>query len=288
MLQRTSLVAAMITMSLAACGGGGGSDDTAVSANPPAPTAPSPSPSATPEPGAAPAPTATAPTPSAPSASTPPPVTPGVATPPPPAQSPASTPVPSVPGSLVWAALVRGVSDEPNHDGNPYTKYRKVLAGDNFYYLGGALVSHSIGGGFPGASGIGLTGFVAVTPVINGGVITSVTANDLTLEGASLDLRNVNPAINASAGTWTNGQWFATLLVQSVSGQPDLMRVCWNTHLPPPPPVTGPPGFDPLVREAPFKRLMCGVYNNKQAGPDVGGYVIDDFAGKVTTYSASW
>lgn len=288
MLQRTSLVAVMLSMSMAACGGGGGSD-TAVSASPAAPV-PSPSPSASPAPGAVatPAPGAVA-TP-APGSAPAPVVAPGVATPVPAPSAPApSAATPAVSGPIVLAALTAGVSPAPNPEGSPYTDFRKVVASDNsYYFIGDALTSYTIGGGFPNASGFGLTGVVAIEPQVSNGVITSVKANGLTLEGSPLDLRNANPAIDASAGTWTSGQWFATLLVQSVSGQPDRMRVCWNAHLPPPPPVTGPPGFTPLVREAPFKRLMCGVYSNKQVGPDVGGYISDDFAGTVTVYSAAW
>jgi hypothetical protein len=257
MLQKTSLVAALISMSAAACGGGG--SDTAVSASP-----------------AAQSPVAAFSTAMAASTATTP------------AAPEASARAPSVSGPLVWAALQTGVSADPHPD-NPYTNYRKVMTAENtYYFLGDALVSHSMGSGFAGASGIGITGLVSVEPVANDGVIVAVKANGLTLEGAPLDLRNVNPAIDAAAGTWTSGEWFATLLLQSVANRPDLMRVCWDTQLPPPEPVTGPPGFSPVVREAPFKRLMCGVYSNSQPGPDVGGYVVDDFNGTVTTFSGTW
>jgi hypothetical protein len=161
------------------------------------------------------------------------------------------------------------------------------VAGDSYFFLGDALTSFTVTRGFPGASGFGLNHVVDIKPQINNGVITSVKANGLTLEGGSLDLRNATVTLDHGAGTWTNGNWFAALVVQSVPGRSDQMRVCWNAHLPPPPPVTGPPGFEPLVREQPFKRLMCGVYS-KQGGAAVGGYLADDVDGKVTYYNGSW
>ncbi len=193
---------------------------------------------------------------------------------------------PSVRGPAVLAALTAGVSPDPA-PGTPYSNYRKVVSGNDSYYLGGSLTSYTVTAGFPGASGIGLNHIVEVQPQFNGGVITSVKANGLTLEGAPLDLRNATVTLDQGAGTWRSGDSFAALVVQSVSGQPDLMRVCWNAHLPPPAPVTGPPGYEPMVRSAPFKRLMCGVYS-KQGGPSVGGYLADDFNGTVRNYSGSW
>jgi hypothetical protein len=139
---------------------------------------------------------------------------------------------------------------------------------------------------FPGASGFGLWDVVNVQGNFNDGVIHSVTANGMTLTGLSLDLRNAELQVEATAGTWTNGRWFASLVIQSQGA--DLMRVCWNVHLPPPPPVTGPPGFEPVVREADFKRLMCGIYSRTETGRDRGGYMVDDYAGQVTTYTGRW
>ena len=283
MLQRTSLAAVMISMSMAACGGGG-SDETAVSANPPAPV-PSPSPSAAPAPGTTPA----AGTVPAPVGASPAPV--GASPTPAPSGAPAAGPVaaPAASGLLVWAALEAGVSPSPNPEGNPYTNYRKVSSPDgSYYFLGGAMTTHVIGGGFPNASGLGLTHVVTVEPQVSNGVITGVTANGLSMEGPTLDLRSANLPYDRDPIAWTNGQYSVKLLVQSVSGQPDSMRVCWDAHLPPPTPVAGPPGFVPQVRSEPFRRLMCGVYSNKQSGPDRGGYVIDDFGGKKTTYTANW
>jgi hypothetical protein len=123
---------------------------------------------------------------------------------------------------------------------------------------------------------------------MDGGIIRSVRANGVDLQGAPLDLRNVDPAIDASAGEWRSGAWFAKLVIQSVAGNQDLVRVCWDAHLPPPPPLTGPSGTTGSVRDQPFKRLMCGVYSKSQPGPDRGGYVSDDLGGTISTYSASW
>ena len=266
---------ALIALLVAGCGGGG-SDDTAVSANPPAPAPVE-------APGAAPAPApGTSP---APSPGTSPAPAPGAGPAPGAAPGPAS---PSVSGPLVLAALQTGVSPDPAPD-NPYSNNRKVVApGGGYYFLGGALSSYTLSGGFPGGSGIGLWHRVDIEPIASGGVIVAVKANGLTLEGAPLDLRNVDPGIDANAATWSSGEWFATLLVQSVPARADLMRVCWNARLPPPPPVPGPPGYTPLTRTEPFKRLMCGVYNRDKAGPDVGGYLVDEFSGVVGTYSGAW
>ncbi len=114
------------------------------------------------------------------------------------------------------------------------------------------------------------------------GVIDAVIANGMTMTGPQLDLRNVDPQLDATAGTWSNGKWFARLVIQS---QGELVRVCWNAYLPEPPPVTGPPGYKPLVRGADFKRLMCGVYSGSR---EAGGHVQDDFAGTIRTYTATW
>ncbi|MEO7937145.1 MAG: hypothetical protein ABIR55_00825 [Burkholderiaceae bacterium] len=194
----------------------------------------------------------------------------------------------TVSGLMVMAALQAGISSDPASN-NPYSDYRTVKssAGD-YFLLGGKLQSAVVSGGFPGASGQGLWDAVSVEPVMNGGVIMAVKANGLTLEGAQLDLRNINLALDAAAGTWRSGTSFASLIIQEVSGRADLMRVCWNAHLPAPDPVTGPPGFVPLERSAMFKRLMCGVYRRDAGATDVGGYLIDDLNGNVRTFVGNW
>jgi hypothetical protein len=189
----------------------------------------------------------------------------------------------------VWSALQYGLSSDPERYDNPYTSYRRVFSPDgNSYFLGGRYESFIITGGFPGASGIGIWHWVRIEPAASNGMIYAVTANGLTYSGAQLNLQTVNPVIDQTTATWTNGPYFVSLLVQSVPGRSDLMRVCWNAYLPPPDPVTGPPDYTPLVRTAPFKRLQCGIYDRAQPSPDRGAYMIDDYDGRVVTYTGAW
>lgn len=271
-MNKKNFTAALVII-LAGCGGGGGTD-TAVSASPPAPGPIGAAPVAEP-PAQPPA--------NNPPAAQPPAAGPSTTEPPATAPTPAA---PTVSGSLVWAALQQGVSPDPA-PANPYTNNRQVFHEDGrAYFLGGALSSHSLGRTPWGP--IAIDALVNVSMVGSEGVIYAVKANDLTLEGPPLDLRSVDPALDATAATWTNGPWFASLVVQSVPGNEALMRVCWNSHLPPPPPLTGPPDVPPVVRTVPLKRLMCGVYGRSAASRDVGGYVVDDFDGVVTTYRGAW
>lgn len=258
MLQRTSLVAVMISMSMAACGGGGGGEDaTAVSANPTAPAA-SPSPVGSPAPGATPAP--------APSSNATP--SPGPSNPTP------DAPAPTVPGPAVLEALGAGVSEDPAPT-NPAVPYRRLAAGPGtYYFLGGKMVSHSQGFGPTGPRPAAV---VDIKAQINNGVLTSVEANGVNLEGPSLDLRSAPvPVGEEPANTWTSGSSTASLVVQSVNGEPNLMRVCWRVNLP------------TSERVEPLKRLMCGVYDIRQPGKDVGGYVEDTIGSNVTAYTGSW
>ena len=259
MLQRTSLVAVMMLMSVAACGGGGGSDETAVSSSPPAPS-PSPSPSTAPTPDAAATP--------APGPSAGPAPAPGGASP-----VPAAPSAPTVPGTAVRAALEAGVSPDPAPE-NPTTDFRKVAAGPGtYYYLGDALMSHSMG---VGPSGPRPAAVVDIRPQMNNGVITSVKANGLDLAGSPLDLRFANLPIGEEAATWSSGSSSVALKVVSVNGQPNLMRVCWDVNLP------------SSERVEPMKRLMCGVYDINQPGKDVGGYMEDTIGSNKTTYVGTW
>jgi hypothetical protein len=252
-LKATSSGAAMIALLLAGCGGGGGSDETAVSgaAEPPSPIVAAPDPA-------------------------------------PPAPAPEPSPVAKVAGEVVWAALQTGISPDPNPT-EPVSNYRKVHTGDNlFIYLGSrpkSLESHSFTTSPWGS--LMKEGDVNVSATGSEGVIDGVTANDLDLVGPQLDLRNVDPVVDATAGTWTNGDWSAQLVIQSAES-PDLMRVCWNVHLPPPRTVFGPPGSTPVVFTVPLKRLMCGVYGRALPGPDLGGYVEDDRNGTKRIFRGSW
>ena len=213
MLQRTSLAAVMISMSMAACGGGGGGEETAVSASPTRawrnarpstarrlaaapPLGPGADRATASAPAPAPAPAAATPAPASvlprrrlallaigtvagdvrASASAPAPVTAPVAAP---------VAAPSVGGPAVLAALTAGVSPDPA----PATPVQQLPQGlvpvTPIYFLGGALTSYTLTGGFPGASGIGLNHRVEIQPQFNGGVITSVKANGVTLEGGA-------------------------------------------------------------------------------------------------------
>lgn len=258
-LSATGSSLTLIALLIGGCGGGS-SDDTAVSGAPDAPS-----------------PVAEVPAP------------PPVAAVPAPPPAPEPAPVPTVSGEVVWAALQTGISPDPEPI-EPVTNYRKVYtdAGE-FIHLGGdadALDSHT----FTSSSWGPLIKdrLVRVSLTGSDGVIDAVTANDLPLVGPQLDLRNVDPAVDATAGTWSNGAWSAQLIVQSVES-PDLMRVCWNVHLPPPAPVRGPPGVPVTPPDTvPLKRLMCGVYSRAQAGPDVGGYVVDDFNGTKRAFRGTW
>jgi len=166
---------------------------------------------------------------------------------------------------------------------------RRVFSAEDRYYLlsgsNGRMVSGVLSGLPWGA--IGGANFTVVEPAASGGVIYAITANSLTLEGQQLDLRGATVPLDATIGTWSSGEWYASLVTTSIAGSTDLMRVCWNLNLPPPPPITGPPGVEPVVRAEPFKRLMCGVYP-RSGSPNVGGYLIDDFGGTIRTFTGSW
>jgi hypothetical protein len=197
--------------------------------------------------------------------------------------------VPKVSGEVVWAALQTGISPDPR-PAQPVTNYRKVYtAAGEFIHLGGdsdVLESHS----FTRSSWGPLIRDRLVTVDTTGsdGVIDAVTANGLPLVGPQLDLRNVDPSVDTTAGTWSNGAWSAQLIVQSAES-PDLMRVCWNVNLPPPAPVRGPPGAPVNSPDTvPLRRLMCGVYSRAQPGPDLGGHVEDDFNGEKRTFRGRW
>ena len=195
----------------------------------------------------------------------------------------------SVGGAVVLSALRAGVRPDPAAQ-DPYATgcRRLVGAAQASFWVCGAMSSYQLRSGFPGGSGIGAWGAVKAEPVFEGTRITAVIANGLRLEGASLDLAGMNPPIDTPAATWTNGRWSARLLVASVPADPSLMRVCWQLVLPAPAPVTGPPGFEPLVRDAPLKRTMCAVYSRVAPGPDRGGFLVDDVGGSVTTYEGTW
>ena len=178
-----------------------------------------------------------------------------------------------VDGTAVRAALEAGVSPDPSST-NPITRDRQVAAGaGSYYYLGSALMSYTMGAG-PG--GVTLAAVVDVKPQMNNGVITSLKANSLTLEGPTLDLRSADLPLGENAATWTSGNSSATLRVETDNGQSNRLRVCWDVDLP------------ATQRVERLKRVMCGVYDVNQPGKDVGGYIRDTIGSSVTQYSGSW
>ena len=204
------------------------------------------------------------PAPATPTPDVPTPVVPAPATPSPAAATPAATPDAATPAP---EAVAQTQAD---------------------FYLCGAMRTYQVTGGFPGATGIGASAVVSIEPIVNGDTIFGVTANGLRLDGPPVDLSKIDPQVDSSVGAWKADATSANLVVMSVAGKPDQMRVCWNVNLPPPPAVTGPPGFAPIVRLEPFKRLMCGVYSRLAIGADKGGYVVDDIGGRISVSQGSW
>ena len=268
----------LVAMVVAGCGGGGGSEE-AVLANPqaPPPAMPSPAPDPQPDP-------VDSPVPQPPSA------------PPPDAGPPAidGPKASSVAGEIVWAALQHGVLPHPQPS-NPSSKDRPIYTEDLLYryFIGGSLVSYRLVQ-VPSRSN-SLQGFAIVAADVldvqmvgSDGVIDWVVANDVMLTGPQLDLRHVDPVLDKTVATWRHGEWFINLIVQS-DQLGDVMRVCWDAFLPPPPPVrSDDPNFIPFVRTFPLKRLMCALYEKAKVGPDVGGYVVDDYDGDVLTFRGTW
>ncbi len=205
------------------------------------------------------------------------------------AQSVAARATTAVQGGAVLAALRQGVARNPDEK-DPYgSGCRKLTAADqSAFWLCGAMASWQVRGGFPGPSGLGVWARVAVEPVISGTTVQGVTANGIRFSGPTIDFAATNPLLDAAASTWSSGQWQVQLVVASVPQEPALMSVCWKLTLPPPPPVTGPPGFAPIVRTEPLARTMCSVHDRVAAGPDRGGYVIDDAGSGAKRYEGTW
>lgn len=202
------------------------------------------------------------------------------------AQPPSTT---AVQGEVVLSALRNGIAPNAGEK-DPYgAGCRKLAAPDqSVFWVCGAMASWQVRGGFPGPSGLGMWARVAVEPVISGTTVQGVTANGIRFAGPTIDFAATNPLLDATAATWSSGQWQVQLNVGTVPNRPALMRVCWNLKLPPPPPVTGPPGFEPIVRTEALARTMCSVHDRAAVGPDRGGYVVDDAGSGAKRYEASW
>ena len=201
---------------------------------------------------------------------------------------------------LVWAALQTGISPDPQAV-SAYTSDRKVYTAEGgYYYFGGAMRSYLLAQvpwlqnrarGFK----IVADHEVNVHAVGSNGVIDTIVANGISMarptNPSQLDLRTMSIPLDSKVATWQSGdrQWTVDLIVQS--DKPGHARVCWNVHLPPPPPLeSDDPTYVPFVRTAPLKRIMCGIYSARQIGPDVGGQVIDDrgSAEETSTMRAEW
>lgn len=135
------------------------------------------------------------------------------------------------------------------------------------------MMSYTMGMGPGGAT---LAAVVDVKPQMNNGVITSVAANGINLEGPTLDLRSADLPLGEGAATWTSGDSSATLRVDPDNGQSNRLRVCWEVDLP------------AAQRVERLKRLMCGIYDVNQPGKDVGGYIRDTIGSSVTQYAGTW
>lgn len=302
---------AVAVLLLAGCGGGGGSD-TAVSASPPAASPPMATPSPAPagmQPSPAPSPVATAPATPAPTpeppASQPPASQPPAAPVPEPVPAPAPEPPPSPPpqaadtvgAELVGLALFNGVSPDPTRIGHPLSESRSIASvdGETAIMLGSSgryeMVSNRLGGGFPSLLGIGPYDETRVKALVVNGVIVGVEANSEYYEGPRVNLFGGQMPLNATIGTWTQGEYSVKLVLTSIADQPDVMRVCWNVYLPAPGVMTGPPGYvapPHLARTEPFRRLMCGLYGRYAWSGDIGGYVIDEREGAHYTMTGYW
>ena len=95
------------------------------------------------------------------------------------------------------------------------------------------------------------------------------------------------------AAVWRMGQWFVQLIPQSVPGDSAIFRTCWHVYLPDidqSQPASGDGGtIEPVVIPAgePIRRLQCSEHRRSD-GVDIGGYMVDDIAGAVTTYRTTW
>lgn len=203
-----------------------------------------------------------------------------------PAPGPATPPADAVDGRIVLAALRAGIPIDRSKSFNPYSGYDRELLDETrgIYYMGERMQSYTAVM-FPWLK-VGTYGEVQVQADLSGPIAT-VVANSLTLTGPSLDLATADIRIDQVAGTWRSGDWYAQLIVKSTDDAAQ-MNVCWNVQLPPPPPVQGPPGSEPVVRTQPLKRLSCGRYGRYAVTAAVGGEIVDDFGGSIRRFAGRW
>lgn len=248
---------ALIAVILAGCGGGG--SDTAVSATPsPTPSAPAP---ATPEPE--PVPATPAPAPSTPAPSTPPPA---AGPSPEPSTPPAAGPAPvTITGDFLRNTLTAWNTAQ---GGRP-----SAIGGapdGTMAFVDQQLMTDPWSCGYSTYSG----GYANdMLPMVHLGwscqytesaltIPASITAGGVSLARDSafeIDYSAVYP-VDAVLADWRNGQWFAQLMVQTVTGSP-LMRSCWHLLLPS------------------VSRLSCTVFDPAVTGSARGIYLVDDSTG---------
>ena len=218
MLQKTSLVTVVITMSLAACGGGGGSDS-AVSANPPAP-APGTTPAPAPSPGLDQTPI------SAPS--------------PAPGKVPTQPVLPAPTGQQFSGAVIRqalkqsipvigktgGVAETGQyvHDGldNPLAGY---IASDGDTIRSRTLSRNEAGYASSREVAIKLT-------ESNGGLLPTVNGTPYAAGDPALDYAPNYPA-GSVARTWhpsPGSPYFVKLIPGTLDTHPGALRLCWHIN----------------------------------------------------------
>ena len=259
MLQRLTLAAALVSVTLSACGGGG--SDTAVSANPPVPS-PTPSPAPAPAPSPSPAPDAPGGTPiSAPAPA------PGKI----PAPLPAPAPAPAdrqVTGAEVRQALSRAIpsirAGEPGqyvHDG-----LDNALAG----YIesdGTTLRTRTLASG---RAGYTRSRENAITLTTSGGGLLP-TVDDALYTGTPFDFNGVYP-VNQTAASWApepGSPYFVRLIPTTLPTHPDALRLCWHISTPA------------------ATRLACT--HHRPDGSLFGADIIEDITGPpLTTFSWQW
>lgn len=256
MLQKTSFVAVMFTLSLSACGGGGGTD-TAVSANPP-----------TPAPGTTPAP---APAPGVDQ-------TPIVAPAPAPGKVPTEPVLAPAPAGLQFSgAVIRqalkkavpvigktGGSTETGqyvHDGLDNPGRSAYIASDGTTIRTRILSANQ--------SGYAPSRDTAITLTESGGGLVP-TVDGVQYVGTPLNF-NLNYPVNQVAGSWSpapGSPYFAKLIPSTLASNPNIMKLCWH------------------INTAAATRLACTYH--RADGAIFGANFVEDINGVLSNFAWQW
>ena len=259
MRRKTSIVAVLISVSLAGCGGGG--SDTAVSANPPA-TDDGPAPG--PAPGPVPAPRVDRTPISAPSPS------PGKV------PAPLPDPPPAPAGLQFSGAAIRHALKQPIpaaggpgshetgqyvHDGldNPIAAY---IASDGNTIRTRTLSPNEAGSYTPSRE-------AAVTLAETGSGLVPIV-DGVQYQGTPLNF-NLNYPANQTAGMWvsaTGSPYFVKLIPSTLAANPAVMKLCWH------------------INTAAAVRLAC-TYHHAD-GRIFGSNFIEDIDGVVSNFAWQW